>query len=377
LKILVVGNYFYPEHIGGVEIVTFNLVKYYREAGHDVRWVAADVPPRFREVVVGDLPIRAWNITEERFGFPQPIPSPYAIIKLYRSVSWCDIVHLQDCLYLINIFAFIAAKLRGKPIVITQHTELIPYKDKIKGWLQSLAMQTIGVLMHKHANTSVFISENTRDNLPIITSKVKEFRVIRNGVDTGIYRPLESDVKNRMRRDLCGDSQRPILLFVGRFVSIKGIQYLVPLIEKHPEWHWLLVGRPDEYNPLKWEYKNMTFWPSLDSDGMRNAYAIADLSIHPSEVIGMSLTILECMACGTPVIVNKAALYGVPEKDFEYFILTEPNTEKIEATIEFWIKNAEKQNALARRVLDYVVRQSSWREVARKYLNILEKNVSQ
>ena len=63
MKILVVGNYYYPEHTGGVEIVSYNLVRHYRDFGHTVRWMAADVPSKFREVQKDDVPIRAWNYT--------------------------------------------------------------------------------------------------------------------------------------------------------------------------------------------------------------------------------------------------------------------------------------------------------------------------
>src|SRR5687768_5785933 len=103
MKILLAGNYFYPEHTGGVEIVSYNLVKHYREFGQIVRWVAADVPPNFRRLEKDDVPIRAWNYAEGRLGFPSPLPYPGKVLNLYNSVKWCDVVHLQDCLYPINI----------------------------------------------------------------------------------------------------------------------------------------------------------------------------------------------------------------------------------------------------------------------------------
>ena len=124
-EILLIGNYYYPEHIGGVEIVSFNLVKHYRALGHEVRWVAADVPPKRRSVQEGDVPIRSWNIAEARLGFPSPFPYPGVWAKLYDNIRWCDVVHLQDCLYSINILAFLIAKLLRKAILITQYAKTI------------------------------------------------------------------------------------------------------------------------------------------------------------------------------------------------------------------------------------------------------------
>lgn len=373
MKILVVGNYFYPEHIGGVEIVTNNLVKQYRELGHQVRWTAANVPPRLRGENPDDVPIRSWNISEKQFGIPFPIPYPDAFVKLYRSLRWCDVVHLHDCLYPITMLAFLVAKVTGKAILITQHTQLIPYESRLKLWLQSLAMRTIGSAMHRFADHSVFISDNTRDHLPFVTNRIKSYSVIRNGVDTDFFQPPSLETRSQMRRNLTGDENIPICLFVGRLVKIKGIQFLIPLIASHQEWHWLIVGRPDEFDPSEWNYPNVTFLASLGLEGMRDSYSVADLSIHPSEVIGISLTILECMACGTPVMLNESVLYNIPDKDFDYFIRVKPDTRQIESTIISLLNNREMLDVYARNARKYTVDQAGWREVAREYLTILEK----
>ena len=372
MKILLVGNYFYPEHIGGIEIVTSNLAKYYREDGHQVLWIASDVPPRYRQVSTDDLPIRSWNLTEEKFGFPQPIPLLNELPKLYRSVRWADVVHIHDTLYLINMMVFFLCKLLRRPVLITQHTEIIPYQSKWKRWLQEYALRLIGVAMHTFADQSVFISTNTRDNLSFITSHLDNPMVISNGVDADFYRPYEWEQRLQLRREICEDPEKPLLLFVGRFVRIKGIQLLIPIIEKHPEWHWLLVGRPDEYDPSAWNYTNVTFRPSLGMDGLRVAYGCADLTVHPSAVVGMSLTISESMACGTPVLLSKDVLYDVPGEDLDNFILVDLETDQIEAKISALLADREKLASYSRKARIYAETRSGWREIAHRYIGILE-----
>ncbi|MCC6500098.1 MAG: glycosyltransferase family 4 protein [Anaerolineales bacterium] len=373
MKILVVGNYFYPEHIGGVEIVTYNLVKQYRELGHQVRWVAADVPPRFRNGQRDDAPVRAWNFSEKQFGIPFPIPFPDVIARLYPSARWCDVVHLHDCLYPITVLSLLLAKLAGKAILVTQHTQLIPYESRLKTGIQALAMHTVGKAVHQFADHSVFISENTRDHLPFIAKRIKNSAVIQNGVDTEFFQPLPPESRMRMRKDITGVDDKPIVLFVGRLVAIKGIQFLIPLIEAHQEWHWLIVGRPDEFDPSQWKFPNVTFRASLGLEEIRDAYSVADLSVHPSEVVGMSLTILECMACGTPVVLNESVLYKLPDEDLDYFVRVKANTGQIERALISLLNNRDLLNAYARRAREYAVKQADWRIVATKYLAILEK----
>lgn len=176
-----------------------------------------------------------------------------------------------------------------------------------------------------------------------------------------------------MRKDITGVDDKPIVLFVGRLVAIKGIQFLIPLIEAHQEWHWLIVGRPDEFDPSQWKFPNVTFRASLGLEEIRDAYSVADLSVHPSEVVGMSLTILECMACGTPVVLNESVLYKLPDEDLDYFVRVKANTGQIERALISLLNNRDLLNAYARRAREYAVKQADWRIVATKYLAILEK----
>ncbi len=171
MNILLASNYFYPQHMGGVEVVSFNLVQNYRNRGHTVHWVAANVPPTLREESNQDIPVKVWNITEEKFGFPHPIPHPEVLLKLYHQTRWCDIVHLQDVLYPINVLSFILAKMLHKPILVTQYAKIIFYKSFFKRLFQILAYQTIGRFMFSGADRVVFITKNVRDNMQYLVGK--------------------------------------------------------------------------------------------------------------------------------------------------------------------------------------------------------------
>jgi len=234
MKILLVSNYYYPEHLGGVEVVSYNLVKYYRIFGNSVRWLAADVPPKFRQVVEGDVPIRAWNIAEERLGFPHPILFPRFISRIWGSLQWCDVLHLQDCLYPINILSFLFAKVLRKPILITQHAKVIPYRQLYKMILQFLGYSTVGRLMLWGADKTVFVTANVRDAMQYLVPSVK-FDVMPNGVDTELFAPLAGNERAHLREQLSGSTERPIILFVGRLVERKGVHLIRPLIEKYQD----------------------------------------------------------------------------------------------------------------------------------------------
>lgn len=373
MKILLIGNYYFPEHVGGVEVVSFNLVKCYREKGNDVRWMAADVPPRLRSARAGDVPVRASNITEERLGFPHPIPYPEVLVKLYKSLRWCEAVHLQDCLYSINMLAFLMAKLLQKPVLITQYAKFIPYRQAYKRWLQSLAFMTVTRWMFKTAGRVVFITSNVRDAMRYV-NPTAEYEVVPLGVDTKFFRPISSRRRALVRNQICRDPLKPMILFVGRMVERKGIDLVRLLVERHPEWHWVLVGRPDDQNPGAWHLPNMTYWPRLGDHELGEVFASADVLLHPSRGEGITLTVSECMAAGTPVVIARESLEELVPGDRHVFHPVDLNVASIEEAIHGLISmNSEGVQSLRNACRRFAEKRWSWGGVSDRYLSMLRE----
>jgi len=370
MKILVVANYYYPEHTGGVEIVSHNLVKHYREFDCEVRWVAADVPPRFRNALDGDIPIRAWNYTEEKLGFPCPLPYSRDLLKLVDCVRWCDVVHLQDCLYPINIIVFLISKAWNRPLLITQYAKFIPYRQHYKRMLQTLAYHTVGWLMFSMADRVVFITQNVRDNMRYLNPK-KLHEVVPLGVDTDFYSPISPAERTQMREKLSGNSVTPIILFVGRMVERKGVHLIRSLIEKHTEWHWILVGRPDDFNPGEWQLPNLTYFQFVSDNELHKLHASADLLVHPSFGEGITLTALESLASGTPVLISEESLYDVQEQDRDLFFAVKLDSNSIEENILRALSDREKLEDLRARCRDYALNHLSWKKMVERYVSIL------
>ena len=371
MKILVIGNYYYPEHIGGVESVSFNLTRHYRKLGQDVRWVAADVPSNYREVGDGDVPIKSWNIAEEKLGFPSPIPYPEVFRKLYVNIKWCDVVHLQDSLYPINILAFLISKLLKKPVLITQYAKIIPYHQLYKRILQIIAYSTIGRIMFKTADKLVFITPNVREGMSQINPG-KKYEVVPLGVDTDFYTPISHESRELLRMNISSNSTIPIILFVGRMVERKGVHLIRPLIERHKEWRWILVGRPDDYNPGCWLLENLTYYQNVSENELKNLYASADLLVHPSKGEGITLAVSESMACGTPVLVSNESLDNINNEGRELFYSVTPETLDIERKLCSVFQNINQLDELRIKVREYALSRLSWGRVSEQYLALLE-----
>lgn len=310
MQILLVSNY-YPEHVGGVESLAATLAAGYRQHGHQVRWLAGDIRARPHAGHADDVPLRVWNGIE-RAGFPYPVPGPGGLVRVSRHVAWSDVVHMHDCLYAANLATFFAARRHRRPLLITQHVAEVPYSNPLLQGLQSVAYSTLGQIVLSGADQVAF---ETQEVLRWFEGRVRFRRppiLIENGIDTELFRAASDQERRRFRANLGIDGDRPLVLFVGRFVEKKGIQLLRPVVEATRDWSWLFIGRAGDVDPAAWRLPNVRVLSPLSHPALRDHYVAADLLALPSIGEGFPVVAQEAMSCGTPVLLSAQTARGLP-----------------------------------------------------------------
>lgn len=335
MKLLLVTHY-YPAHRGGIEIIAGEIVR--RLAGsHEIVWAASDCDPSpdCGAGAVRAAPMRSMNVIERVFGVPLPLWGPRSCIRLCALVHQCDIVHLHDFAYVGNWIAFLAARWFGKPIVITQHVAIVPYRSRVLTFVQKVLHATVGRFILGSADQVVLYSHVVRAHYERFVRFRRPPMMIANGVDTETFAAASPSDRSRARAELGLDPSKPVLLFVGRFVEKKGLSILEELVRRITDMSWVLAGW-GPIDPRTWNAPNVRVYGSRKGAELVPLYHAADLLVLPSVGEGLPLVVQESLSCGTPVIVGDDTAAAVNAPPSIVFACRVGEAEERQQTVGEW-----------------------------------------
>jgi glycosyltransferase involved in cell wall biosynthesis len=369
MRVLLVSHY-YPAHGGGVEAVAGQIAA--RLAGSarwNVVWIASDcnTPPRIDGCECRPAP--AWNGIERSAGLPYPLWSPSMLAQLWREVGAADVVHVHDYLYAGNLTALLFARLQGKPVLLTQHIGFVPYDSVFLRACLSTLNWSLGRWALQRAGRVVFVSNAVRAYFDRIINFQRTPVVIANGVDLDRFFPVSAENRQFLKERFGVASNRPLLLFVGRFVEKKGLAVVRSLAERMPNHQWCLAGE-GPVDPAGWGLPNVRVLGKLPQGDLADVYRAADLLVLPSKGEGFPLVVQEAMACGTPAVVGLDSAAAFPVGDDR---LPAESVEGADAVLRWerrlasLLADAEDLAALRERVAEFARGNWSWNSCGEAY----------
>ena len=307
---LVTVTHFYPAHGGGLELVAERLVTEFAARGVSIDWFssATDPAPSLDPASVHCIPVATWNIIEKLTQLPYPLWSPAVLPRLWRAIGKADAVHVHEHLYASSILAVLIARLRGRPVIITQHMGALGLPTRALTLLYETGAKVLGRLMFPLASRSVFISANVRrffgrQNDP-------HAQLIFNGIDTERFTPGPPD-RAAVREALGVPTDAKAALFVGRWVRKKGLHIIEQMAQQAPHVFWMIVGSGPE-DPAAWKLPNVRVYGRVGHDLLPDYYRAADILVLPSSGEGFPLVVQEALCCGTGVLSTQEVASACP-----------------------------------------------------------------
>jgi alpha-maltose-1-phosphate synthase len=368
VRILTVSHFF-ENHGGGIERVAAQLNREFSRAGHRAIWSACgadDIADEFTRV-----PLNCLDPARKTTGLPLPIPRFAALRALFRAVRDSEAVIIHDSLYLTSIAAIIAAKIRGKPVLLIQHIADIQFKGSAKRSLMWLANLCVTRPMLAAADHLVFISDQVRRKL-VGDSPRRKYVLLYNGVNSSVFFPATRLSRTSVRSRYEIPSHARVVLFVGRFVEKKGLGILKLVAASRPDLLFFLVGA-GPISPQSWGFENVRVFAMQSPQVVADLYRAADLLLLPSVGEGFPLVIQEAMACGLPVVCNTDSAAADPHasqwlRGIELHLADEVGSAALcDAAISEALRNPIDTAQMAR----YAVHSYSWTLMAEKLAGLL------
>lgn len=307
---IVTVTHFFPVHGGGIELVAAKLVEEFARRGVLVTWFASDTDatPQAGGDPISYEPVATSNIVERLTQLPYPLWSPLALPRLWRAIGAADAVHIHEHLYCGSILALLLARMRRRPVIITQHMGSLGLRSPFLTRLYEFATRLLGRMLFPLADRTVFISANVRrffqrDHDP-------RSSLIFNGVDTNRFRFSQDDADSQCAT-VPTVEQCKAVLFVGRFVRKKGLHIVEHLARRFTKIQWVFVGYGPE-NPAAWGLANVRVHGPVNHDALPRYYRAADLLVLPSSGEGFPLVVQEALCCGTAVLSTEEVASACP-----------------------------------------------------------------
>ena len=214
--------------------------------------------------------------------------------------------------------------------------EKLPFRKELSGFI----VQNCDSL----AASSNYIKEKLEKSIAIeMRDVIKEKIFVQPmGVDTKVFEGLD---KKLLRQNYSYGSSF-IILFVGRFVEKKGIEYLLEairiLVSSSEDIKLLLVGDGPLGEKLRKDIKelnmdsNVDFIGKVSTNKLAQFYVLSDVVVVPSIVTasgdteGMPTVIVEAMAAGKPVVAsNVGGIKDVVLDGFNGFLIEQKKPKEI------------------------------------------------
>lgn len=375
MKIVQLTPYFYP-HLGGVESHVLELSKQLIKKGHEVLVVTTKLEGTKKRSVVEGVPVKRVEPLTIKFSTP-------IIPDLSKSLMKedFDILHSHSPPPMMSFFGLRSAKKKDVPFVLTYHCDLeIPY---IFGpFIVSLYKRTMGTYTVSQADKII-----TTTSTYGATSRVvwqEDADIIPNAVDTHRFNPNNDG--EWVREKLGLDEHEKLVMYVGRIVYHKGLEYFVRSA-KHlgPNVKHLLVGtgdfRPELERIIEEEdiEDKVLFAGRVPNEDLPDYYDAADVFVLPSvsRLEAFGIVALEAMASGTPVIVSD--IPGVREVIVEgkHGLLSEPmNPEDLAEKIRTILTNPQLAEKMGKNGRKRVVKNFTWEKVADDIMDVYESLIN-
>jgi glycosyltransferase involved in cell wall biosynthesis len=252
------------------------------------------------------------------------VPFSTAYLKKLDSMDY-DVLHAHGFVPVVSDISLTYAKSKKKTTVYTHHFDGNVQDTNTLNTLADTYNKTIARTSFHFADAIVSTTKSYAETSPALKPHLSRVQVIPCFVDCNQFKPQQAPQVERLKGQLRLNDKKTVL-FVGRIVPYKGLEYLIKAVEHAKtelgeELNLLLVGGEEGKNITdKSEYytqirclaeksavrENIHFLGRVENNQLSTYYSLADVVSLPSTMRGEAFgtVLLEALSCGTPVVAS-------------------------------------------------------------------------
>jgi teichuronic acid biosynthesis glycosyltransferase TuaC len=242
--------------------------------------------------------------------FPKSLSLSLSMVGKF--FSGCDVVHAHNAFP--EAVASVKAFKRKFPLVVTVHGTDVNICAK------NISLRPAIVRALNSTSRIISVSRDLKNTLRDI-GVTAEIEIIPNGINTSLFTPGD---KREACEKLGLNPDLPRIIFIGNFIPVKGIKYLIGALPEvqhfHPACELVLIGAGPggkdsaayrkQIEDLGME-RHVIILEKVPNGELPGWIRASDVFVLPSIKEGFGIVAVEALACGRPVVATRS---GGPEE---------------------------------------------------------------
>lgn len=289
-----------------------------------------------------------------------------------------DAVQVADDFQLSTLATVIWSVFSTKPVFVYQG--MYGYVSSLP-WLHKLYLALLGKIVYRFSKGFIAKTEAAKEFLVSQGVKSNKIKV----VPVGFVREKYYEAKGDILKKLTNINQGRILLNVGRLAPEKDQKTLILAMEiirrRHPDTYLVILGDGSQKNNLLGLIKEKGLQESvfiisqkIPNEKMNLIYSESFLCLIPATYEIFNMTMLECLACGRPVIAcNTGGMADVIKDRADGYLFDEHDYTAVAKYVCSLLEDQDKYREFCRNAK----RESEkfdWQVLAKEFIEFYERN---
>jgi glycosyltransferase involved in cell wall biosynthesis len=372
MKIVIGCPFLYPAiAYGGAARAAYDLASSLKELGHQISVITTDVwdaHHRFNGTPhISPFEVHRLKNVSNSMAYWCQFYTPIGFNKVSEVLADADIVHLHTYRNLLNDRLARLAHQRKLPFVLTAHGT-IPVMDRFFK-IKRVYDACIGQWQLNHAAGFIAVSDSEKVRMQKFGLPPTKIEVIPNGVAA-----LPIAEPGGFRKKWKINTDKKIILFLGRITEQKGIRYVIEAFQSLKESSLLVIAGNDVgyENEIKKLIRDLKLGPAvvrtgiLTDDEKASAFSDADVTVYPGHDEAFGLVPAESILCRTPVIVcDSSGFAAFIKQNGGGEIVSWGDVSGLRNAIQICLDRGKNFEALEK-VKDLLMTKHNWLDVAKR-----------